>query len=171
MEWHPVGIPWAFPSEAFADGLQFLDARLIDFRINHPEFFHGLEDDVRNDQAGVFLVIGGNRIPGCVCRAGRVQACLVGFHVIVPALPLAHVREAELPVLVRLVDACHEALALLSFDRLRKNLMIRSPLRWRCASKSTMERYRPSQMACLAIEPPGSCWLRIVRNLSRLKKI
>jgi hypothetical protein len=61
-------------SETFADVLQFLDALLADFRIAQSEFLHGLEDDVRNDQAGVFLVVGGDGIPGRVFGAGRLQA-------------------------------------------------------------------------------------------------
>jgi len=42
-----------------------------------------------------------------------------------------------------------------SFERWRKNLRIRVPLRWRCASSSTMERYRSLQMALSAIKSAG----------------
>ena len=45
--------------------------------------------------------------------ACRVQAILIGFPVLVPVFPFVNVRETELSILVRLVDAREEPLALL----------------------------------------------------------
>src|SRR5665213_614316 len=45
--------------------------------------------------------------------ACRVQAILIGFPVLVPVFSFVNVRETELPILVRLVDAREEPLALL----------------------------------------------------------
>ncbi len=111
---------WHWTSKFFADGLQFLEALIIDCRITHPEFLHGIEDDLRNDQPGVLLVVGRNDIPGRISGAGRVQTRLIRFYLIIPALPLAHVCEAELPVPVRLIDSVQKTFSLFVLREVEK---------------------------------------------------
>src|SRR5437870_6717125 len=72
-----------------------------------------VEDGPRDDQAGVFLVIGGYAIPGGLPAAGLAQAGFIGLHIVVPEFPLFEVAPAEFPVLIRLVDAGKKAAALL----------------------------------------------------------
>ena len=42
-------------------------------RIGHFEAFQRIEDDLRDDQPSVHLVVGGNDMPGRVCGAGRAR--------------------------------------------------------------------------------------------------
>ncbi len=72
-----------------------------------------IQDNLGNSQAGVFLIVGGNDVPGRVMGACRLQASLVSLHVVLPVFPLVNVRGAELPVLVRLINALEESLSLL----------------------------------------------------------
>ena len=81
-----------------------------------------IEDDLGHDQPGILLVIGRNDLPGRVPRARRAQAFLVRFHVRLPVVTLAHVGLAELPVLVRLLDAGQEALPLFVLREVEEEL-------------------------------------------------
>jgi hypothetical protein len=58
-----------------------------------------------------------------------MKAILVGLHVVFPVFPLVNVRGAELPVLVRLIDARKESLSLLLVRQVEKILTIFVPLR------------------------------------------
>src|ERR1017187_3208948 len=66
-----------------------------------------------NNQPGILLIVGGNDVPGRVMGACRVQASLISLHVMLPVFPLVDVREAEFPILVRLINATEESLSLL----------------------------------------------------------
>jgi hypothetical protein len=61
--------------------------------------------------ARILLVVGGNDVPGSVSRACRVEAFLIGLHVLLPEFSLGNVPGAEFPVLFRFVDARQEALS------------------------------------------------------------
>ena len=43
-----------------------------------------VDDDARDDEPRVLLVVGGDDVPGRVARAGRREAGLVGLHVLLP---------------------------------------------------------------------------------------
>ena len=51
-----------------------------------------------------------------------MKAILVGLHVVFPVFPLVNVGGAELPVLVRLIDAREESLSLLLVREMQKDL-------------------------------------------------
>src|SRR5690242_20765143 len=101
-----------FIREALADRLQFPQPFGTGRRIAHVKPFQRVEDDLGDDQPGIGLVVGGNDIPGRMLAAGGRQALLIGLHIVLPVFALLHIAGAELPVLVRLVDAGQEALAL-----------------------------------------------------------
>ena len=75
-----------------------------------------------NDQPGILLIVGWYYIPRRVMGAGGVQAGLISLHVVPPIFPLVNVREAELPVLVRLINTLEEALPLLVFREMEEDL-------------------------------------------------
>ena len=92
------------------DGLQFRTSLRRGFGPCHFEIFERIEDDAGDDEPGVLFAVCGNDVPGCVMGACGVQACLIGLRVILPVFPLMNIREAEFPVLLRLVDAVDESL-------------------------------------------------------------
>ena len=100
------------PSELFADGFQFPPAFRGGLGICHLKFIKRIQDNLGNNQPGIVLIIGGNGIPGCMMGAGRIEASLISLHVILPVFPLVNVREAEFPVLLRLINALEKALSL-----------------------------------------------------------
>src|SRR5664280_2050629 len=81
--------------------------------VGHFKVREGVEDDLGDDESGVLFVVGGHYVPGRAIGAGRVQAGLVGLHVLVPVGPLMDVREAELPVFVGRVNSSAETVCLL----------------------------------------------------------
>src|SRR5271155_5432382 len=91
--------------ELLADRGQLLAARRGRRRVVQLEAVERIENDPRDDQACVLLVVGGHDIPGCELGAGRAQALLVRLHVGAPEFPLLDIGHAEFPVLLRLVDA------------------------------------------------------------------
>ena len=107
-------------SEFFADGFQFPPAFRGGFGIGHLKFVKRIQDNLGNDQPGILLIIGGNDVPGRVMGAGRGQASLISSHVMLPVLPLVNVRDAEFPVLVRLINALEESLSLLCFRQVQE---------------------------------------------------
>ena len=79
-----------------------------------------IEDNLGNNQPGILLVIGGHDIPGRVRGAGRAQAILIRLHVMLPVFPLLHIRQAEFPVFVRLINARAEAFPLFVFGQVEE---------------------------------------------------
>src|SRR5579863_7522703 len=90
--------------------------------VSHFELPERIEDDLRYDQTGVLFVIGGNDIPGRVVCTGCTEAVLIGLHVMLPEFPLLDICIAELPVLLRLVDARQKAFPLLLFREMEEEL-------------------------------------------------
>jgi hypothetical protein len=85
------------------------------FGIRHFQSVEGVENDLRNDQPGVLLVVGGNDIPGRFASGCNTEAFLKSRHIAFPELSLLNVGEAEFPILVRLIDALKKAFSLLVF--------------------------------------------------------
>src|ERR1700691_6687145 len=83
------------------------------FWVSHFKSFERIKDNSGYDEPSILLVVGGNDIPRRVSGACRVEAFLIGRHVLLPEFSLGNVGTAEFPVLFRFVDACQEALALL----------------------------------------------------------
>jgi hypothetical protein len=54
--------------------------------------------------------------------ACRVQAILISLHVMLPVFPLVNVREAEFPVLVRLINALEKSLSLFVLRQVEEEL-------------------------------------------------
>src|ERR1700684_4648729 len=50
-----------------------------------------------------------------------MKALLISLHILLPVFPFVNVREAEFPVLVRLVDALEETLSLLVFGEMEED--------------------------------------------------
>ena len=110
------------PSEQFADGFQFPPAFRGGLGICHLKFIERIQDNLGNNQPGIFLIIGGNDIPGRVMGAGRGQASLISLHVMLPVFPLVNIREAEFPVFVRLINALEESLSLFVLRQVKEDL-------------------------------------------------
>ncbi len=89
--------------------------------IAHLEIGKCVEDDLGNDQPRVLFVIGGNDIPGSMMVAGGIQALLISLHILVPVFPLVNIRQAELPILIRLINARQETLALFFVRQMEKD--------------------------------------------------
>ena len=99
--------------QRLAERLQ-LDLPLrVRLRIAHCESLQRVEDDLGDDQTGVFLVVGGNHIPRRRAGARLAQALRIGFGVFVPEFALLEIRVAEFPVLLGVVDALEKTPALL----------------------------------------------------------
>src|SRR5271170_1723300 len=96
--------------------------------ILHVEPLERVEQDLRDDQPGVFLVVGGNDVPRSRVGARRGQAFLVGLGVVFPEFALFQIRVAELPVLAGVVDAVEKALSLFFFREVEKELDDASPV-------------------------------------------
>src|SRR5580698_3362200 len=84
-------------------GLRIFEIKLLD----------RLDDRRGDDKAGEPLVVRGHNEPRRVFRRRRLNRLLIGVHVVVPVAAFAHVGGGEFPVLVRLIEALHEALLLL----------------------------------------------------------
>src|SRR6266404_4019624 len=85
------------------------------FRVRHFQRVERIENDLRNDQPGVLLVIGGDDIPGRFASACRTEALLKSRHIALPELSLLNIGKAEFPIFVRLIDALKKAFSLLVF--------------------------------------------------------
>jgi hypothetical protein len=73
------------------------------------------KDDLRDDQVGVLLVIGGNDIPRRLVGARCTKAILIRLNVLLPGLPFLDVGLAAVPILLGFVDTLDETLALPRF--------------------------------------------------------
>src|ERR1039458_10227796 len=103
----------AFSSEPFADGFQFPPTFRGGLGICHFKRIERIENNLGNNQPGIFLIIGGNDVPGRVLGASRGQASLISLRVMLPVFPLVNVRDAEFPILLWLIHALEESLSLL----------------------------------------------------------
>src|ERR1039458_1718886 len=99
--------------QPLADQLQFLSALCVRFGVSHFESLECVENNLRDDQPGVFLVVGGNDIPWRILGTCCTKAFLICLHVMLPEFSFLDVHNAEFPVLFRLVDAFEKALSLL----------------------------------------------------------
>ena len=90
-------------------------------RIGHLEPTHGVNNDLRDDQASVVLIVCGHNIPRSVMRAGCADALLVSLHVVFPEFSLMNVRKTQLPVLLRIIDACQKPLTLFILGKVQKD--------------------------------------------------
>ena len=106
----------------FPDGLQFRAPLWARFGPGHFQILECIENDAGNDEPGILFAVCGNDVPGRVMRAGCVQACLIGLHIILPVFPLVNVGKAEFPVLVRFIDACEESFSLLLLREVKEYL-------------------------------------------------
>src|SRR5580704_6427119 len=98
--------------QQFANRSQFpppFGRRLGIFQLEAAE---GVQHNLRNNQAGILLVVGGNNVPRRVVCVSRAQASLVGFPVFIPEFPFMNVGQAQLPLLVRVVNALQQPLPL-----------------------------------------------------------
>src|ERR1019366_2336671 len=80
-----------------------------------------IKNNLRDDQAGVVLIVCGDNIPGSVMRTGCAEALFISLHVVLPKLSFVNIREAQLPVLLWIVDARQETLALLILREVQKD--------------------------------------------------
>ena len=55
-------------------------------------------------------------------RAGCAEALFVSLHVVFPELPFVNIRQTQLPVLLRIVDARQEPLPLLILREVQEHL-------------------------------------------------
>lgn len=98
--------------EGATEGEEFLATLGGDFGVGHFQVGELVDDDLGHDEAGVFLVIGGDDVPGGLFGGGGADAFLVGFAVVAPEVSFLGVGGAEFPVFLGDVDAGEEAFAL-----------------------------------------------------------
>ena len=96
----------------FADRFQFPPTFRGCFGVRHLKLTERIDDNVRDNQPSILLIVGGNDIPGCMLGARRAQASLKGLPIIRPVFSFVNVRQTEFPVFVWLVDAFEEAFPL-----------------------------------------------------------
>src|ERR1700683_3584859 len=96
-----------------ADQGQFALLLPADTGIGELQPGYRVENDLRDEQASILLVVSGNNIPGRFLGAGGGDAFPIDLHVLVPEFAFLDIGQAELPILVRIVDAGEETLALL----------------------------------------------------------
>jgi hypothetical protein len=101
---------------------QFETARFGCLGIRHLEIPQRIQNDLRDDQPCVLLVVSGDNEPWRTMRACRLKTILIGLHVMLPVFPLVNIGGAELPVLFRLVDAREKSLPLLLVRQMQKDL-------------------------------------------------
>jgi hypothetical protein len=98
--------------KAFPNQLQFFPARLCRLWIVHIETSQCFDDHMRNDESGIFFVIGRHDIPWSgVCACG-LQTGLIGQYVLLPIFSFFNVGEAEFPIFLGFVNALKESLPL-----------------------------------------------------------
>src|ERR1035438_9171408 len=88
--------------------------------------------------------------------AGRVQAILKSLDVILPVFPLVNVREAELPVLVRLINALQESLSLFVLRKMEEELKYPGAV--------TVEVFLQVHDGAIALLPKSFCILQLSRK-------
>src|ERR1035437_7282215 len=108
--------------EPLADRLQFTPAHCARFWISHFKSFERIEYNLRYNQPSVFLVIGGNDIPGRVPGACRTEVFLIRLHVLLPEFSLLNIRKAEFTVLFRHIDALKKTLSLFLLREVEEKL-------------------------------------------------
>ena len=109
----PPRTPLESPHQLLADRQQIVPLGSTHLGIMHVQALHRLDDDARDDESRVVLVIGRHHVPRRGLRAGSAQTVLVNLDVLVPELSLAEVGLTEFPILVRLIDPCQKAFSLL----------------------------------------------------------
>src|SRR5665647_3197855 len=108
--------------ELLTNRLQFLPALRVRLGVSHLESFERIEYNLRYNQPSVFLVVGGNDIPGRVPGACRTEAFLIRLHVLLPEFSLLNIRKAEFPVLFRHIDALKETPSLFLLREVEEKL-------------------------------------------------
>ncbi len=103
-----------------ADRQQFLPALFADHRIADVEGLERLENNLRNNQPGVLLVVGRHHMPRRTLCTRRAQARLIDLHVLRPELPLFYVGHTEFPVFFGLVDPIEKALSLFFLGKMQE---------------------------------------------------
>src|SRR5712692_756585 len=102
--------------------LQFLALCRINFGISEVQFFECVHDRCRDDQPRIPFVVGGDDVPRRMLSRGMLDHFLVGGHVVAPEAALTDVGGRKLPVLRGLFEPPQEALALLPFREVEKEL-------------------------------------------------
>src|SRR6267142_353228 len=116
------GILHAPGDEQAADRVQLPAPAGIEPRILQVQAAQRIDDDLRNDQPRIRLVVRRHHVPRREALAGGAQAGLVSLHVVLPVAALLDVGQAEFPVLPGIVDARQEALALLLLRYVKEEL-------------------------------------------------
>ena len=99
-----------------------LDSAGSGFGITELHVLQDLEQQGRHQQVAVGFRIGRNHVPRRVIGVGGDDGALVGLLVLVPLLALDQVVRIELPLLVRIVEALLQALALLVLGNVQEQL-------------------------------------------------
>src|SRR5580692_3458363 len=92
------------------------------------ELLKRIDDDLRNYQSRVLLVIRGNDVPRRMSCARRFNALLICLGVFRPVLSLANVGGAELPVLDWIFDPLDESFSLLLLRQVEEKLYYPRPV-------------------------------------------
>src|SRR5262249_60902882 len=82
----------------------------------------------RDDEPCEPFIVGGYHEPRCVLRCGSPDRFLERVHVVVPKLALVYIGGREFPMLLRLVEARHEALFLLLVRQMQEEFEDGRPL-------------------------------------------
>src|SRR6516162_3799751 len=100
----------------------------IDLRVAQVEILDRFHDRGGDYEPGEPLVVRGHDEPGCSRRRGGADCFLEGVHIVAPEASLADVGGRELPVLLRPLQALHEAPLLLRARDVQKELEDDRPL-------------------------------------------
>ena len=92
------------------------------FRVSHFEFFDVSRIIPDTINRAFSLSSAGTTYQRACLRACRVEAFLIGLHVLLPEFSLGNVPGAEFPVLFRFVDARQEALSLFLLGEVEEEL-------------------------------------------------
>ena len=107
--------------EQLTKRFQFSPAFCRGRRVGRLKLPKPVQDNLRNDQPGVLLVVGRHDVPRRVAGAGCAQALLIRLHVLLPVFPFLNIGEAEFPVLFRFINARQEALSLFLLGKMEED--------------------------------------------------
>src|SRR6185503_2389065 len=120
--------PPSLPEQAFFGRSQALELRVAHLRIREIERGQGLDHRRRHHHSGEPLVVRGHDVPRRSLGRRVANHVLVRLHVVVPVPALLDVARGELPVLLGLLDATQEALALLLLGDVEEELADDDPI-------------------------------------------
>jgi len=98
---------------------------IIRFRICHLEFVSASRENMRNDQPGIFFVIGGNNMHGAVVVLVALRQASYAFHIMLPLFSFLRRRRGWNSSSYPAHRSCEKRVRVFFFERWKEDLMIR----------------------------------------------